>query len=132
MSDQDPTGSSMPPSGETATPAGAGEVTRDDRNLALLIHLLAIITGFLAPLIIWLIKKDSSKFIDHHGKQALNFQITILLAYIISWVLTFVFFVGCFIMPVVVIVDIVFCILAAVASSRGEWYRYPIALPLLK
>jgi uncharacterized Tic20 family protein len=52
----------------------------DDQNMGMLCHLLGIFTSFLAPLIIWLIKKDTSPWIDHQGKEALNFQITALIA----------------------------------------------------
>ena len=58
--------------------AGQGQVSKDARNMALLCHLLAIFTGFLGPLILWLLKKDDDSFIDEHGKEALNFQIALL------------------------------------------------------
>lgn len=102
-----------------------------DRNMAILIHVLAIFTGFLAPLIIWLLKKDQSPFIDHHGKQALNFQITVLIAMLVASALLIVF-IGCVLMPAIWIVDIIFCIMAAMAASKGEMYRYPLAIQFLK
>ncbi len=113
------------------SPESTGEVSSDDRNLALLTHILGFFTRVLGPLIIWLIKKDQSKFLDHHGKQALNFQITVLIVYAVGSLTTFLV-IGCIILPAVLVVDIVFSILAALAGSRGEWYRYPLALPLLK
>jgi uncharacterized protein len=141
MTDQDPTGSTPPPSpepggAEPPPPTGqpgeqAGAPTNDERNLALLIHVLGFFTSIIVPLIIWLLKKESSKFLDHHGKQAINFQITVLIGYLIGSVTTFIF-IGCVIIPAVLIIDIVFCIIAALAASKGEWYRYPIAIPLLR
>src|SRR5690348_1357609 len=57
---------------------------KDAKTMALLCHLLPIFTGFLGPLIIWLVKKDSSPFVDDQGKEALNFQITAFFGYLIG------------------------------------------------
>jgi len=103
----------------------------DDRNLAMLAHLLGIVTGFVGALIIWLIKKDQSAFVDEQGKEALNFQITMLIAFVGAWILMFVL-IGALLMPLLLLANLVFCILAAVAVSKGESYRYPVAIRLLK
>jgi hypothetical protein len=103
----------------------------DDRNLAMLAHLLGIVSGFVGALIIWLIKKDQSGYVDEQGKEALNFQITMLIAYVVSWILMFVL-IGMLLMPLLLIANLVFCILAAVAASKGEHYKYPFAIRLLK
>ncbi len=103
----------------------------DDRNLAMLAHLLGIVSGFVGALIIWLVKKDQSPFIDEQGKEALNFQITVLIGFVGSWILMFVL-IGMLLMPLLLIANLVFCILAAVAVSRGEHYKYPFAIRLLK
>lgn len=103
----------------------------DDRNLAMLAHLLGIVTGFIGALIIWLIKKDQSPFIDEQGKEALNFQITVMIGYAIAMALTMIL-IGALLFPVLLIANLVFCILAAVAVSKGEHYKYPIAIRLLK
>jgi uncharacterized Tic20 family protein len=105
--------------------------SNDDRNLAMLAHLLGIVSGFVGALIIWLIKKDQSAFIDEQGKEALNFQITVMIAFIASWILMFVL-IGMLLMPLLLIANLVFCILAAVAVSKGEHYKYPFAIRLLK
>ncbi len=105
--------------------------SNDDRNLAMLAHLLGIVSGFIGALIIWLIKKDQSAFIDEQGKEALNFQITILIGFVIAGVLT-VILIGALLMPVLLVANLVFCIIAAVAVSKGEHYKYPIAIRLLK
>jgi uncharacterized protein len=104
--------------------------SKDDQNLAMLSHLLGIVSGFLGALIIWLIKKDQSAFIDEQAKEALNFQITIMIGYVVAYILT-VILIGVLLIPVLVVVNLVFCILAAVAVSRGEHYKYPFALRLL-
>ena len=103
----------------------------DDCNLAMLAHLLGIVSGFVGALIIWLIKKDQSAFVDEQGKEALNFQITVLIGVVGSWILMFVL-IGMLLLPLLLIANLVFCILAAVAVSKGQHYRYPLAIRLLK
>lgn len=103
----------------------------DDRNLAMLAHLLGIVSGFVGALIIWLIKKDQSVYVDEQGKEALNFQITMLIAFVGAWILMFIL-IGMLLMPLLLIANLVFCILAAVAASNGKSYRYPVAIRLLK
>ncbi len=114
-------------------PIGAEQasVSKDATNMAMLCHLLAIFTGFLGPLIIWLIKKDDTPFVDRHGKEALNFQLTVLIAMFASGLLSFIC-IGFLLMSVVWIVDLIFCIIAAVKTSRGEEYRYPVAIRFIK
>ncbi len=107
------------------------EVSKDAKNMAMLCHLLAIFTGFVAPLIIWLIKKDEEPFVDQQGKEALNFQITVILAMFVAVPLTFIC-IGIPLLCVIPIMDIVFCIIASIKASNGVAYRYPISLRLLK
>lgn len=103
----------------------------DDRNLAMLAHLLGMVTGFIGALVIWLLKREQSPFVDEQGKEALNFQLTMLIAVIGAWMLMFVL-IGFFLLPLLLLANFVFCILAAVAVSNGKPYRYPVALRLLK
>ena len=105
--------------------------TKDDCNMALLIYILAIITGWIGPLIIWLVKKDSSPFVNDQGKEVLNFQITVFIAAAISGLLVMVF-VGCILLPVVVICSVVFTIMGAIAVIKGKAYRFPVSLRLIK
>jgi uncharacterized Tic20 family protein len=105
--------------------------TKDDQNMGLLTHILGIFTGFLGPLIIWLVKKDQSVFIDDQGKETLNFKITTLLAYLVAGALSCLF-IGLFIIPVIFLLEVIFGIMGAMANSRGEAYRYPFALRLVK
>ena len=97
----------------------------------MLCHLLAIFTGFIAPLVIWLIKKEEDPFIDSQGKEALNFQITVAMAMIVAWLLCFAC-IGVFLVPAVAIVDIVFCVLATIKVNSGQAYRYPLSIRLIK
>jgi len=114
-----------------APPTVAGmTATQDDRNLAMIAHLLGIVLGFVGPLIIWLIKKEQSPFVEDQSKEALNFQITVLIAHLIAGAGWF-FCIGVILTPAVIIVSIVFCIIAAMSASKGELYRYPFALRLI-
>ncbi len=106
-------------------------VSKDSSNLAMLCHLLAILTGFVGPLIIWLIKKDSDKFVDDQGKESLNFQLTVVIAFIVCGLLMAVV-IGVFLMPVVGVLNLIFCIMGAVSASSGKAYKYPICIRLLK
>jgi uncharacterized protein len=103
----------------------------DEKLWSTLTHIGGIFFGFLAPLITFLVFKDRGAFVRHHTSQALNFQLTLLIAVIVSVLLFFVI-IGFFLIAVVAIVGIVFPILAAVASNKGEWYRYPLAIPMFK
>ena len=107
------------------------EIPQDSKNLAMLCHLLGLLTNFLGPLILWLVKKDDDAFVEEQGKEALNFQITIVLAGIVAGA-TSCIGIGIILIPVVGIADIVFSIMACIAASKGKHYRYPVALRLVK
>ncbi len=113
------------------TAAGQGQVSKDAKNMALLCHVLAIFTCFLGPLILWLLKKDDDPFIDEHGKEALNFQITVIIATVVAWFAVLIV-VGCVLLPVIGVCDLVFCIIAAMKANNGELYRYPVSIRLIK
>ncbi|MES2439717.1 MAG: DUF4870 domain-containing protein [Verrucomicrobiota bacterium] len=117
--------------------ASGGWVSEEDRTLGMLCHLLGIFTGFLGPLILWLVKKDRSAFVNHHGREALNFQLTILIIFIAlgsaTIVLLFVF-VGFFLIPVILVLQVLAVVaevMAAVAAQKGGWHRYPFCLRLV-
>lgn len=126
-----------PPMPAQLSPYGSPPMTTaDDRSMAMLCHLLAILTGIFGPLILWLVKKDTSPFVDHHGREALNFQITAFLIMLglggICVALMFVI-IGFFLFPLLCVVPILVLIaeiIACVAASRGEWHRYPCCLRL--
>jgi len=123
---------SVPPESVPQSPPEASG-SSEDRNLAMLTHLSGIILGFLVPLIIWLVNKDNAakSYLTAESKEALNFQLTILIGYVICWILTFIL-IGALLWFIVWIVNLVFCILAAVAVSNKGSYRYPFALRLIK
>ncbi len=108
----------------TAPAVGGGP---DDNTLALLAHVLGMLTGFVGPLVIYLIKRDDSAYVRHHAAEALNFQITLAIAGAVSFVLMLVL-IGFVLILAVAITGFVLEIMAAVAASRGEWYRYPVCI----
>ena len=105
--------------------------SKDECNLAMLAHLLGIFTSFVGALIIWLVKKDDSAFIASEAREALNFQITIALGWVIAAMLTLIL-VGFLMYPLLVLANLIFCILAAVSASKGKTYRYPLTLRLVR
>ena len=111
----------------------SNDVSADDRNLALLAHLLGIFTSVVGALVIWLIHKDKPEkaYVNENAKEALNFQITVLLALMVAGALVFIV-IGLLLVSLVAVANIVFCILAAIAVSNGKDYRYPVALRLIK
>jgi uncharacterized Tic20 family protein len=98
--------------------------------MAVLAQALGIVVGFVGPLIIYLVNGEKDPFVRHHAAEALNFQLTLLIAYLVSFVLMFVL-IGFLLIPVLIVLGIVFPIIAAMAASRGEWYRYPISIRMV-
>ena len=96
--------------------------TSDERTMAILSHLLALVAHILGPLIIYLLKKDESKYVAEHAKESLNFQITMLIAAMISIPLVFLI-VGIFMLLAIGICTIVFVITAAVKAEALRNYE---------
>lgn len=109
----------------------ASSPSKDDCNLAMLAHLLGIFTGFIGALIIWLVKKDGPGFANSQAKEALNFQITITIGFLIAWVLAFIL-IGFVLVPILYVANLIFCILGAIAASKGQPYRYPFSIRLVQ
>jgi uncharacterized Tic20 family protein len=114
-----------------------GGVSKDERTWGMLAHLSAL-SGFiipfgnvLGPLVVWLVKRDEMPFVDDQGKEALNFQITITIASVVSIVLMLVL-IGIALMAVVAIAWLVLSIVAGVKANEGKRYRYPFTLRLVK
>ena len=109
------------------------EVTQDDKTMALIGHISGIVAGFIGPLVIWLINKDKTEkeWLNGQAKEALNFQITILIAYFVCGVLTLVL-IGFLLMFAVWVANLVLCIMAGMKANEGADYRYPFALRLIK
>ncbi len=111
-------------------------IGRDEKNLAVMAHLLPLL-GFIfpgmsivIPLIIWLLKRNSSAYVEHHAREALNFQISVALLAAL-WVVLKLLLVGFLLLPMIPIVIILVLILmvrAALKAGNSELYRYPLSL----
>jgi uncharacterized Tic20 family protein len=108
--------------------APAYSPTSDERTLAILCHVLAIFFWIIPPLIIYLIKKDESKFVAEHAKESLNFQLTVSIIFIVL----FISIIGIFLLWILGVLELVLIIVAAVKASESKLYRYPFALRLIK
>jgi len=104
--------------------------SKDERNLGMLAHLLGIFSGFIGALVLWLVKRDEEGFAAEQAKEALNFQITMAIALVASIMLKLLL-IGFLLVPIVFILNFVFCILGALSASKGTPYRYPFALRLI-
>ncbi len=108
----------------------------DEKNLAMLAHLLSL-TGFIipgmnivAPLLIWLNKRDKSQFVAMHARESLNFQITVAI-FVVIWTAIQAMFIGLLFLPLLILVPFVMIALliivirAGLKASSGEEYQYP-------
>ena len=104
----------------------------------MLCHLaaLAAFTGIpfgnvLGPLIVWLMKREDSTFIDTHGKEAVNFQISVTIYAVIGLVLLLAV-IGFVLLPVLLVVTVITLISASIRASNGDSYRYPLNIRFIK
>ena len=119
----------------------------DQRLWATLTHIGGIFFNFVAPLVAYLVLRDRGGFIREHTRVALNFHITMAIAYVAAGLLTIVLIgavllpvigiltivlIGAILIPVIGVVTIIFGIMAAVAANRGEFYRYPLSIEFVK
>ena len=116
---------------QPATPVAAAPLTEaEDKQWASFAHLGGIV-GFLPSLIIWLVFKDRGRFTATEAKEALNFQITLAIVYVIS-VLLWIALIGILTYFAAVILSIIFSIFGFMGAKDGQSYRYPFALRLIK
>jgi len=111
-------------------------VTKEETNWGMLSHLSALagmilpFGSILGPLIVWLAKREQSAFVAEQAKEALNFNITVVIAALVCYVLTWVL-IGILLFVVLAIYWLVMTIIAALKASEGISYRYPLALRLV-
>src|ERR1044071_3427188 len=86
-----------------------------EKTMAILSHILCIVVGFIAPLVIYLVKKDSP-YVQAHAKESLNFQLTMILAFIVSAILIIVF-IGILLIWALAIANLVLVIIATIRAS---------------
>ncbi len=108
------------------------------RNWALSAHLSGVLAGYvipfgniLAPMVIWLVKKEDDRFAGEHALEALNFQLTVLLALIACIPLIFIV-IGIPMMIVIGVGSLIYGIIATIKAGSGEDYRYPFCWRLVK
>nr|WP_274387843.1 DUF4870 domain-containing protein [Salsipaludibacter albus] len=116
-------------------------VTESERNWGMVAHLSSLVAagiggmGFLGPLIVWLVKKDDSRFVRHHAVEALNFNLSLLL-YTLLMVMVGLTIVGLVVAIPAAVIGLVLwfvaSIVAAVKAQRGEAYRYPLTIRLVR
>jgi len=124
---------SLPP----PLPVSAPTVT-NVRTWKILCHASALLGVFLhfpghllGPLIVWLAKRDDSPEIDAHGKESLNFQISMLIYNAVAAVFCLVL-IGFFFLAVLWVLNAVFVIVASIQASDGKFYRYPITIRFIQ
>jgi len=133
------------------SPITAGEIlamnaptTSDDTTWGMLCHISAL-AGFvipfgniIGPVVVWVLKKDQSPFVDAHGKSAINFNISYSIYFvalaIIGFILTFILigFLVLMLLPVLTLAVLILVIIAAIKASKGEMYEYPFVIQFLK
>ncbi len=132
---------SIPPPQDSGAPEnGVTGPSKEERTMAMICHLLPF-TGFLmptipvvniiAPLVLWLIKKDSMPFLNQQGKEVLNFQITLSIVFFVC-LLTFWLILPMILAFGVGIAAIVLMIIGAIKANDGVAYRYPFTIRLIK
>ncbi|MBH0009139.1 DUF4870 domain-containing protein [Salinibacterium sp. SWN1162] len=103
----------------------------DEKLWATLIHVGGIFFSFVPALVGYLVFKDRGPFINAHARTALNFQITMAIAYAVSVILMLVV-IGYLTMFAVAIIILIFSIIAAVAANNGQAYKYPLTIEFIK
>lgn len=119
----------MPPPGPPAAP------TSEERTWALAAHIGSLVAawfamGFLAPLLVLLVKGNDSPFVRRHAVESLNFQISLLI-YLIATAILWLILIGIVLTVALAIFALVVIILATIAASNGQEYRYPITIRLI-
>jgi uncharacterized protein len=120
------------------TPSPPPSTSSDVRTWNVLCHATALAGFFvpwaghiLGPLIVWLAKRGDSAEIDAHGKESLNFQISMLIYNVVAGILCLVL-IGFVILGILHILNLVLVIVASIQASEGKFYRYPLAIRLIK
>ncbi len=104
--------------------------TSDEKTMAMLSHILTLVAGFIAPLVIYLIKRDESPYVRKHAAESLNFQISVAIYAVVSIPLIFII-VGVFTLIAIGILAFVLAIVATVKANEGQFFKYPLTIRLV-
>ncbi|GAA0307136.1 hypothetical protein GGQ92_002050 [Gracilibacillus halotolerans] len=103
----------------------------DERLFSMLMYVLSFFTAIIGPLIIWLMKREDSEYVDFHGKQYFNFFLSYTIYGIVASI-SIIVLIGLLLAPVVAIMYFVFTIIAAVKAYNGEMYKIPLVIQFFK
>ena len=113
------------------------ELDNEAKTWGMLCHLAAF-AGYVVPfgnifgpLVVWLLKKDQYEFVEFHGKESVNFQLTITIAAMVA-ALFIIVLIGFVLLPAVLLFDLIMKVIAAVKASNGEYFRYPLSIRFIK
>ncbi len=118
-------------------PLTPGVPSQDERTWALVAHLSAFaghvfpFAHIIAPLVVWLMKRETGAFVDEQGKEAVNAQITFTIYAFVFGALCFVL-IGIPLLLALYVANVIFVIVAAMRANEGRFYRYPYILRLVK
>jgi uncharacterized protein len=112
-------------------------LSETERNWAMFCHLSAFagyffpFGGIIGPLICWLSRKDESTWVNENGKASMNFQLSMLLYLVLAIPLCFIL-IGIPIVGAILMMKLICIIIASVRASKGEEFRYPLAIPFIQ
>ncbi len=108
-----------------------GELSQDEKSMAMFAHVLGIVLCFIGPLIVWTLRRYKSRFVEENSKVALNFQVTMLILYILGAVLNnladidftnYIFF----------LINVIFSIINGLKAENGELPKYPFSIMFVR
>lgn len=110
---------------------------KDQRTWAMFCHLSALagllfpFGSVIGPLTVWLVKKEEMPLVAEHGRKSLNFQLTMMIAYIVCFMLMFVV-VGVILLPLVALFSLIMVVVSAIKANDGKEVKYPMAIEFIK
>ena len=122
---------------EESTVSAGNELSQDEKLWGMLCHLLAFagyivpFGNIIGPLIMWLVKKDQSKYVNKHGKSSLNFEISITIYVLVAIILVFLL-IGIPILIGLGIFQLIVVIIASIKAYDGQFFKYPLTIEFLK
>lgn len=105
------------------------QMTKEDKTLEILAHILGILTGFIGPLIIFL--SSENKKVKQHAKNSLNWQISFIIYMFVSMILIFIL-IGILTAFALVIINLTFSIIAAIRAGEGKIWKYPFTINFVR